>query len=149
MTRFRPATAADVGGILALMRAYYADDGYPFVEPEARAALARLIDEPARGGVWVAEAAGEIAAYLAVTLGYSLECRGLDAFVDEVVVAEAQRGTGLGRDALAVAEAYCRAVGVRALHLEVEPDKDTALGLYRRTGFVDHRRRLMTKRLDD
>jgi ribosomal protein S18 acetylase RimI-like enzyme len=148
-TRFRRATPTDVDGIVVLMRAFYADDGHSFVESEARAALGRLVAEPARGGLWVAERAGEIAAYLAVTLGYSLEYRGLDAFVDEVVVAEGHRGGGLGRDALTVAEAYCRAAGVRALHLEVELEKETALGLYRRWGFVDHRRRLMTKRLDD
>jgi ribosomal protein S18 acetylase RimI-like enzyme len=31
------------------------------------------------------------------------------------------------------------------VHLEVEPDKDRALELYLRRGFVDKKRRLMTK----
>jgi len=147
MTTFRPAAAADVDGIVGLMRAFYADDGYPFDEATARAALAGLAREPARGAVWVAEADGGIAAYLIVTLGYSLECGGLDAMVDEVVVAEGARGRGLGREALAVAEAYCRRAGVRVLRLEVEPDKDGAQRLYQRVGFVEHRRRLMSKPL--
>jgi len=131
------------------MRDYYRDDGYPFIEAEARVAVTGLVGDPARGGVWVCEIDGAVAAYLAVTLGYSLEYRGPDAFVDEVVVAAAHRGRGLGREALAVAEAHCRRAGVRALHLEVEPAKDRALALYRTSGFTDHGRRLMTKRLDD
>jgi len=146
-TAFRRATAADVDGIVPLMRAFYADDGYAFDDAIARAALATLIAEPPRGAVWVADAGGEVAAYLIVTLGFSLEFGGLTAFVDEVVVAEGARSQGLGRAAMAVAEAYCRAAGVRAVHLEVEPEKDGAQRLYRTSGFVDHRRRLMTKRL--
>jgi ribosomal protein S18 acetylase RimI-like enzyme len=40
-----------------------------------------------------------------------------------------------------------RELGVQALHLEVDPGNDPALELYRRTGYEDHRRHLMTKRL--
>jgi hypothetical protein len=36
---------------------------------------------------------------------------------------------------------------VRALHLEVERSKESALGLYSSVGFEDHDRCLMTKRL--
>jgi ribosomal protein S18 acetylase RimI-like enzyme len=36
-------------------------------------------------------------------------------------------------------------MGVNAIHLEVDPGNDSALELYRRTGFVDHNRFLMTK----
>ena len=42
-------------------------------------------------------------------------------------------------------DAACAEAGVRALHLEVERHKDNARGLYRRWGFVEHDRVLMTK----
>jgi ribosomal protein S18 acetylase RimI-like enzyme len=147
--RFRPATARDLDPVLAMMRRYYAEDGYPFVEAEARRAAADLIRDRRLGRLWVARDGGRVVAYLAVTLGFSLEYRGRDAFVDELVVAEAARGRGLGREALETAAAYCRALGVRAVHLEVERRRGRARALYRRMGFADRARRLMTRWLDD
>ena len=41
MTRFRPASPGDVDAILAMMRGYYEQDGYTFVEAEARSAARR------------------------------------------------------------------------------------------------------------
>jgi len=128
-----------------MMRRYYAEDGYPFVEAQARQAVIELIRDESLGGLWVAHAGGSIAGYLAVTLGFSLEYRGRDAFIDELFIAESRRGQGLGREALEVAESYCRRLGVQALHLEVERHREPALELYRRTGFKAHDRQLMTK----
>lgn len=139
---------ADVDAVLGLMRPFYEKDGYAFREETARAALGHLLQNPVRGAVWVAERDGKLAAYVVVTLGYSLEYGGLDALLDELVVAEGARGQGFGRAALEVVEAYCRAENVRMLHLEVEPVNEPAVRLYRASGFVDHRRRVMTKRMD-
>ncbi len=86
-----------------------------------------------------------VVGYLAVTLGFSLEYRGRDAFIDELFIEPGSRGLGLGREALEIAERYCRECGVRALHLEVERHHQSAFELYRRTGFEDHDRYLMTK----
>ena len=85
--------------------------------------------------------------YLAVTLGYSLEYRGRDAFLDEVYLAEEARGEGRGREALELAEAYGRERGAKALHLVVERHRPHAQELYRRAGFHLQDRHLMTKRL--
>lgn len=145
MTRFRPAAAADVDAILAMMRGYYEQDGYTFVEEEARAAALMLIGDPHLGRLWVTCDGERVVGYVAVALGFSFEYRGREAFVDELLIAESHRGRGLGREALEVAEAYCREAGVNALHLEVERHRDTALALYRRRGFEDYERYLMTK----
>lgn len=145
MNRFRLATESDVGAILEMMRRYYTEDGYPFAEAEARDAVLNLIREEHLGRLWVAHEADCVVGYLAVTLGFSLEYRGRDAFIDELFIAEEYRGRGLGSEALAVAEAYCHALGVKALHLEVERHRAAAQALYRRVGFVPHDRHLMTK----
>jgi GNAT superfamily N-acetyltransferase len=147
MNRFRTAGEADLDAIVGLMRLYYAEDGYPFVEDEARQALRALIGDDRRGRLWVAEVEGRVVGYLAVTLGFSLEYRGVDAFIDELYVVAASRGGGLGTDALATAERYCREHGVKAIHLEVERHRIAALAIYRRAGFEDHDRYLMTKTL--
>ncbi len=145
MTRFRRARAGDVDAIVAMMRGYYAQDGYTFVEAEARAAALMLIDDASLGRLWVTCDDEAVVGYVAVALGFSFEYRGREAFVDELLIAESHRGRGLGREALEVAEAYCREAGVNALHLEVEGHRENALELYRRFGFADHERYLMTK----
>ena len=147
MGRFRSATEPDVEAIVEMMRRYYGEDGYPFVDAESRAAVGALLRDERLGRLWVAQAGGRVVGYLAVTLGYSLEYRGRDAFIDELFISEEARGRGLGREALEVAEAYCRQVGVKALHLEVERHREPARELYRRAGFEDRDRYLMTKRL--
>lgn len=145
MIRFRPAVEADVDAIVGMMRTYCAEDGYPFVDAEARQAVRQLLGDPALGGLWVAQHDGRVAGYLAVTLGFSLEYRGRDAFIDELYVAPFARGAGLGREAIRLAEAYCRERGVRALHLEVEPHREAARALYRDSGFQALPRTRMTR----
>jgi GNAT superfamily N-acetyltransferase len=143
--RFRPAKPADVNAIVEMMRGYYAQDGYTFVEKEARAAALMLIRDPHLGRLFVTCDGGRVVGYVAVALGFSFEYRGREAFVDELLIAQSHRGRGLGREALEVAEAYCREAGVNALHLEVERHRGTALELYRKLGFADFERYLMTK----
>jgi GNAT superfamily N-acetyltransferase len=145
MSPFRPAEPGDVDAIVALMAGYYAQDGYTFIADEARAAALMLIDDPALGRLWIAEEEKTVVGYVAVALGFSFEYRGREAFVDELLIAESHRGRGLGRAALEVAEEYCRQQGVNALHLEVERHREKALELYRRRGFEDFDRYLMTK----
>ena len=145
MTSFRPAVPADVDAIVAMMRGYYAQDGYTFIESEARAAALMLIDDPTIGRLWVACEGKTVVGYVAVALGFSFEYRGREAFVDGLQIAESHRGRGLGREALEIAEAWCREAGVNALHLEVERHREQALELYRRRGFQDLGRYLMTK----
>ncbi|HYP53210.1 MAG TPA: GNAT family N-acetyltransferase, partial [Pyrinomonadaceae bacterium] len=66
----------------------------------------------------------------------------------EFYLREEARGRGAGRRALEFVEGECRALGVRALHLEVERVNTNAQNLYRRCGFKDHDRYLLTKRVD-
>ena len=133
--------------LLGLQRTSYLEDGYSFVESEAREAWSTLLSDSELGRVWVIETDSDAVGYLVVTLGYSLEYRGLDAFIDELFVLSRQRGRGLGTAALAVAEESCREIGVRALHLEVERDRLAAPATYGKWGFSDHGRYLMTKLL--
>ena len=83
-----------------------------------------------------------------LTLGYSLERGGRDAFIDELYVRREWRGHGLGSLAVAKAEAAARRLGVHAVHLEVDVTNDRARRLYRRLGFALRQRyQLMSKRL--
>lgn len=144
---FRLARPDDVPSLLPLMQAFYRDTDTPFDPRAASRALAALVADPALGRVFLIEVAAEAAGYAVLTLGFSLEFEGKDAFVDELFVAPEHRGHGLGRAALRLLESAAAELGVRALHLEVGPDNESATLLYRRAGFEDRRHRLMTKRL--
>lgn len=142
---FRGATRTDLDSLLPLVQAYYEFDHLPFDEQVARTALKNFVEDSIFGHVWLISVGDELVGYLVLTLGYSIEYGGRDAFIDEVYIRESHRGHGIGRQALAFAETQCRALDVRALHLEVERDNTSAHALYRKVGFVDHDRYLMTK----
>jgi len=143
--RFRAATAADVPALLSMMRQLYAEDGGRFEPAPAEKALRGLLADPSLGAAWIVEDEDGACGYVVMTVGYSLEFHGRDAFVDELFVSRGRRGQGLGAQALALVEGECRARGVHALHLEVTPSNEPALGLYRRHGFELRGRSLMTK----
>jgi diamine N-acetyltransferase len=145
MIDLRPATDADLEAVLVLHRAFFAEDGYPFLEEASRANLARLLGDPDLGRLWVMDDGGTVVGYLVLAFGFSLEFRGRDAVVDELYVTPSHRGQGLGKRALAVAEEACRELGVRAVHLVVERYKEGARTLYRHAGFAVQDRDLMTK----
>jgi len=144
---FKAAEPGDADALLSMMRGLYEHDEPPFDEGRARAALAQLLDEEAYGLAYLILLGGEVAGYVVLTFGFSLEFGGRDAFVDELYVREEFRGRGAGGAALRFAEEVCRGRGVRALHLEVERANARAEALYRRAGFVAHDSRLMTRRL--
>jgi ribosomal protein S18 acetylase RimI-like enzyme len=148
VTAFRRAGLPDAEAVLGHMRTYYAEDGYPFDPARANAALQGLLEDERLGEVWLAcDGSGRALGYVVICLGWSLEYQGRDAFIDEVFVEPAARGKGLGRALVDHAIERCRALGVQALHLEVERTKAKTQDLYRSLGFADNDRRLMSKKL--
>lgn len=145
---YRLATVADVDHVLSLQCDFYAEEGYPFAAGQMRTALETLLGDPSLGQVWVVEAGQHVVAYAVLTLGYSLEHHGRDAFVDELYVVPSHRGRGLGRAALELMDAYCRKHGVHVLLLEVEHVNEDAHALYRRAGFGAGTRHLLKKHVE-
>ncbi|HEU0055537.1 MAG TPA: GNAT family N-acetyltransferase [Longimicrobium sp.] len=147
-TTFELATAADTETLVPMIREFYAYEGLAFDETRVRDALGQLLGDARLGRVWIVRAGGEAAGYVVLTFGFSLEFAGRDAFLDELFLREAHRGGGLGRRAIETAAEACRALGIRALHLEVERHNSAAQEFYRRMGFTDHDRYLLTRWLD-
>lgn len=144
---FRAAGVADIDALVQLMRAYCAFDHLPFDEQTRRRTVEKFLREHSWGRLWLILADGAPIGYLALTLGFSFEYGGYDAFIDEVYISEQHQGQGIGRLALQIAEDECRVLGVQALHLEVERVNTNAHALYRKVGFIEHERRLMTKQI--
>ena len=144
----RLATESDADLLLELMREYYAFDGHAFHPAHAGEALLGLLRDRSLGRVWLIQVGEGAAGYAVLTLGYSLEVLGRDAFLDEFFLRENYRGQGLGRKVLAHVEDAARLLGVRALHLEAVRSNEAAQQFYRKLGFTDRAHYLMTKRID-
>jgi GNAT superfamily N-acetyltransferase len=142
---FKIAADAGLDVLLNFMRELYKHDHLPFDEAVARQALEKILQDHSLGRVWLIEDGDETIGYLVLTLGYSLEYHGRDAFVDEIYIRESHRGRGIGAQAIKFVEQACRRLDVQALHLEVERENTKAQAFYRKVGFADHDRYLLTK----
>ena len=145
MFTFKAATESDADTLATMMREFYEHERIPFDEEETPAALVRLLGDETLGRVWLIESGAEAVGYVVLAFGFSLEFRGRDAFVDELYVRAAYRGRGAGREAMRFVEEACRALGVRALLLEVDHNNAAAQALYRKEGFLDRGNYLMAK----
>lgn len=132
-----------------MVRAYYAFDGHTYDPAEQGPALDRIVAGEPNCRAWLIKLGEEIAGYLVITLGFSIEYGGRDGFIDEVFLGDAFRGRGLGAEIMAFAEQAAAEAGIRHLHLEVELHNERARRVYERTGYETHDRTLMTKKLID
>ncbi len=143
----REATLRDEAELLRMMRllAEQEPGKIQFDESAARTAFREFLSLPAFGKAWLLCENQEPVGYIVLTIGFSFEFRGHDAFIDELYVDAAYRRRGYGRQAVEFVEKSAREMGVNAIHLEVDDGNNPALELYRRTGYEDHDRFLMTK----
>ena len=88
-----------------------------------------------------------MAGYALLISFYSNELRGRVCVIDEVYVAPAFRGRGLGQRLLEVlgTRGFPPFADAVALELEVSPKNERARALYARTGFVPIRNTTMRK----
>jgi ribosomal protein S18 acetylase RimI-like enzyme len=145
--QFREATLQDEAALMPMMRslAEHEPDALQFDESAVQTAFRQFLSLPSFGCAWLLYTGPALVGYIVLTIGFSFEFHGRDAFVDELYIAPAQRRRGFGRQAVAFLEQKAREMGVNAVHLEVDHGNDSALELYRRSGYRDHARFLMTK----
>jgi len=143
------ATSADLESLLPMMRHMQQDDPWeePFHEPTVRANLAELLRNSVYGVAYLVREESALIGYLVLCFDYSLEYRGKGAWIDELFVEASHRGKGIGTQLLDLAETASREHHAKFLHLEVNHG-NPAVELYRRRGFAEHERYLMSKVLD-
>jgi ribosomal protein S18 acetylase RimI-like enzyme len=142
------AGVADLDSIFKLMQLMQLDEPWtePFDESVVRSNLGELLQNPAFGLIYLVSDANRAIAYLLICFDYSLEYRGKGAWVDELFVGPDHRQRRIGAYLLDLAVSASREHDAKYLHLEVSHG-NRAIELYRRRGFVDHNRYLMTKPL--
>ena len=140
------ATPTELEVLLVLMRHMRDDDPWsePFDEAIVRENLSELLHNPVYGLIYIAREEQTSVGYLVICFDYSLEYRGKGAWIDELFVEPAHRGQGIGTQLLELAESASRKHHAQCLHLEVNHG-NRAIELYRRCGFLEHQRYLMTK----
>lgn len=142
----QPVTAADTDLLLAMARAFHAEDGHPLDDHgEEGVRLAAAGDPLAR--TWFVMLGGSRIGYAALTLGFTLQFGGRDGFVDDLYLVPEARDRGHGRTVMVMLEEEARRLGIKMLHLEVETANARAAALYESRGYVASPRRLMSKRL--
>ena len=141
------ATLAHLPALLTLQESFYAIDNYPFYRPKAEGVMRHFLQTPSLGIIWVIKQKldDEPIGYVALTYCYSFEFGGQIAFLDELYLKEYYRGKGLGTQILGYALERAQELDLQVLHLEAERQNQAGKALYRKFGFRDHDRHLMTK----
>lgn len=124
-SRIRPATVADLDGLLALEALFPTDR-------LSRAALRRFL-RVSSARLWVAVQAGVVVGNVLLLLRAGAD----HGRVYSLVVAPSARGQGLGDRLLATTERHARAAGRTRLRLEVRRENAAARALYARRGYVE------------
>lgn len=142
------ATRGDLDTLLSLMRQMQKEDPWSevFDETILRQNLCAIFGDARYGLLYLARDQQVAVGYLVICFDFSLEYRGKGAWIDELFVQPSHRGQGIGTQLLDFAETASREHGAQFLHLEVNHG-NSAVELYRRRGFMDHHRFLMTKTL--
>jgi GNAT superfamily N-acetyltransferase len=144
-SNFRIAGAGDIPQILPMMRDFYSFERLEFNEERSRRLLSTIFADERLGRVVLLHCGEELAGYMVLGFGFSLEFHGRTALLDELYVIPAYRGRGIGGAAAEHAAAICRDLGIRCLQLEADYFNDRAHEFYLRRGFRDHQRHLMTR----
>lgn len=151
MNRVRRATQADIPELVDLMREFYGEGGYPLDERWAATAFNVLLGDESLGAIWLAFEEKELAGHVVMTVRFSMEYGGPDAFVDDLFVRHKYRRRGLGKVLLQAVISECVTRGILALHVEVGSDNDRAIALYNSLGLRGREddRLLLTARIEE
>lgn len=146
------ASRADEETLLALMQAFYAEEGLVFRPDAARAAVREILGNPQIGSVFLLkemqhEALQGAVGYVAVAFWHCMEFGGRVALLDEFYIAPALRGRGWAPKALDFVRDWARAQQCVAVRLEVNHHNARAKRIYTEAGYSDDRRDILTLRL--
>ncbi len=142
-----PATPTDITVLLTFMERFYAIDHYDFQFERTKHALNDFIADERLGRIWMIAFKQEHIGYIILAYNFCFEFGGRNAFIDEFYLEEEYRGMGIGRKIMEYVIEETKKMNITALHLEVEHRNIVAAELYRKFGFTDHHRILMTRML--
>ena len=132
----RQARSADIEAMAVLISFIFAmEEDFSVDQEKQRRGLEMLLAFPDRSCLLVAEAQQKIVGMCSAQLLVSTAEGGLKALVEDVVIAEAFRGQGIGRKMLAAVSKWAANKGVKRLDLLADRDNKNALAFYDRLGW--------------
>lgn len=127
----------DLGRIIALHGTAYVDDalhfGLPFEAHVARTVAEFVLDNEARGRVFLAERGADLVACAAIVERRA--AGGVDGQLRWVLADPSVRGLGLGKKLVSMAVDHARASGWGEIFLETTDGLDASMGIYKALGF--------------
>jgi ribosomal protein S18 acetylase RimI-like enzyme len=145
--KIRAGRISDFDILIQLVEEYYRYDSLEFDADRIGAALRKLLQDANLGCAWIVEQDTEVAGYLLLTYNYDLEFGGREGIVTDLFLREKFRGRGIGRHMIGRVEDHCRASGINAVELQVEIENRPAQSFYRKLGFSQLPRLVMSKQI--
>jgi ribosomal protein S18 acetylase RimI-like enzyme len=130
------AGPADVGTLVELMGAFYAESDHVLDHASAEASFKRLLADARLGAVWLARASDEASGYIVLALRHSMEFGGGTGVIDDLFVRPPFRRRGVGTHLMAALLQACAELRLLAVEVEVGPDNAAAKMLYRKFRLV-------------
>jgi GNAT superfamily N-acetyltransferase len=128
----------DIPALCELLSWLFEQEEEMSADPERqRRGLEAILQEPARGRIWVAREAEAVVGMVSLLFVPSTALGGEAALLEDFVVRPDRRGEGLGAALLGRALGDARAAGCLRVTLLTDADNAAAKRLYRRFGFVD------------
>jgi ribosomal protein S18 acetylase RimI-like enzyme len=131
------ARTADIPALCELLRVLFAQEAEfaPDAQAQARG-LERITGDAAVGTILVARDGGAIVGMVSLLFTVSTALGGRVALLEDMVVAPAARGRGIGSDLLREAVAHARAQGCKRITLLTDGANEAAQRFYARHGFA-------------
>jgi len=141
---FRACTRNDLEALQRLVQELYKSDPgeYP-VEPDIHPTFAELKSHPEKGQIVVFQQGSELVGYAILVFFWSNEFGGDFIEIDELLVASRFQGQGVGKKFFKWLETFeHKCVGYA---LQVHPENERAIALYKSAGFAPSRSRYWVK----
>jgi GNAT superfamily N-acetyltransferase len=129
------ATPADIDAVHRLLAGQFDEHDIDTSPEVLRHAIAEILRNERLGLFLVARDGDEVIGLAALSFAWTLEHGGKSVWLDELYVVPERRGQGIGRALLARVIGEARALGCKAIDLEVEEAHHRAERLYERQGF--------------
>ena len=130
------AESTDIGELVELMEAFYAESSFPLDREWAANSFKRLLSEPSLGCVWLARVGGRAVGHAVLSVRYTMEHAALGGHIDDLYVEPAFRRQHVASHLLRVLVQECHRRACASLYVEVGESNTAALATYRRFGLA-------------
>jgi GNAT superfamily N-acetyltransferase len=138
MSTVSSAARSDLPRLVELLGLLFSQEREFTPDPEKqREALEAILADRSRGRIFVAREGSEVVGMASLLYTISTAEGGKAALFEDLIIDPKHRRKGIGSKLVSFVIQQARAEGVLRITLLTDLENDTALGLYRKLGFVD------------